>query len=148
MHAESSTRDRDAEVDLLRSTEPSASPEGGAPFSERTPTLSSTASESTIIVATQTGSPGEPAPSSGAISVPPARGGGGDHLRKLSRRPHSRSDSMPGEARVTADRVRSGKQDGKHDPEEYAAGSMNQQEYNQLRATGPAVNLSSAAPER
>jgi hypothetical protein len=67
MHAEPGICDRASEVDLLRSTEPSPSPENGAPSSGGKPTLSSTASEATIIVPTQTAAPGEPAPSSGAI---------------------------------------------------------------------------------
>jgi hypothetical protein len=64
----------------------------------------------------------------------------------LSRPPHSRSDAVPGEARAAAGRTRSAKQDRKDGPEEDAAASVNQQEYDQLYATGPNVSLSSASP--
>jgi hypothetical protein len=108
--------------------------------------LSSMASEAAIIAPTQTAAAGEPAPSSRVASIPPPGGGGSDHLRKLSRPPHSRSDAVPGEARATAGRTRSAKPPRSDSPEEHAAASANQQEYNQLYATGPAVNLSSASP--
>jgi hypothetical protein len=144
----SRTNDRDTMVDPSRSTEPFAGAENGAPLNGGTATLSSTASQPTIIASAQTAAPDEPVPNGRATSVAPLHGGGGDHLRKLSRPPHSRSDTMSGEARAGAGRTRSAKPDRKRDPEEYAAGSANQQEYDQLHATGLAINLSSAAPSR
>jgi hypothetical protein len=148
MRTEAGSHDRDTEIDPMRPTEPSARVENGALSSGGVPTLSSTASEATVIAFVQTAAPSSPAPRLRATSVPPSRGRGGDHLRKLSRPSHSRSDAMPGEARAAASRNRSGKQDHKQDPADYAAGSVNQQEYNQLHATGPAVDLSWAAPSR
>jgi hypothetical protein len=141
----SRTNDRDSAVDPSRSTEPFAGAENGAPPNGGTATLSSTASQSTIIASAQTAAPGEPTPSSRAASVPASRGGGSDHLRRLSRFPHSRSDTMPGEARAAAGHSRPAERNRKQDPEDYTAGLANQKEYDQLNATGPAVNLSSAA---
>jgi hypothetical protein len=108
------------------------------------PALSSTADETTVAAPEQTAPPGEVAPSSRVVaSVAPPRSGESDHLRKISRPPRSPSDKLYGNARAAGGRIRSAKPDRNHNPEEYAAGA-NQQEYDQLRATGPAEDLSSA----
>ena len=54
---------------------------------------------------------------------------------------------MLGKARMAAGRIQSTKSDGKQDPEESAADSENQQEYDQLHVVGPAVNLAADAVE-
>jgi len=54
---------------------------------------------------------------------------------------------MLGKARMAAGRVQSAKPDRKQDPEESAVDSANQQEYDQLHAAGPAVNLTADAVE-
>jgi hypothetical protein len=53
---------------------------------------------------------------------------------------------MLGETRARS--ARSAKQDLGRDPEEDTADGANQQEYNQLHATGSAVNLAAEAPSR
>lgn len=168
IHAETVAHGRGIEVDTQRSTEPP-----GAPSSKEVSSLSSTASEATIvgtaataevaasveplsstaneattIAPTVTATPNVPPRSSTAAPVAPPLGGGSDHPRKLSRPPHSRSDKMPGEARAAAEQTQSARRDRKDDPEGYAAASANQQEYNQLHATGSAVNLSLDALNR
>jgi hypothetical protein len=48
---------------------------------------------------------------------------------------------------MAARRIQSTKPDPKQDPEESAADSANQQEYNQLHAAGPAINLAAETVE-
>jgi hypothetical protein len=168
IRTETVVHDRGAEVDPQRSTEPS-----DAPSSKEVPSLGSTASEVTIIgpadtveaaasvqplsstsneatftALTATATQGVPSRSLSAIPLPPPLGRESDHPRKLSRPPHSRSDKMPREARAAAAHTQSAKEDRKDNLEGYAAASANQHEYNQLRATGSAVNLTSEALNR
>ena len=148
MHAEPGVQDRNTNVDPLRSSEPFASVKFGEPSSEGVLTPSSTASEATIIASAQVVTPSDPPPNSEATSVPPPRGLGSDRLQKLQQTVHSRSGAMPGKARATASHTGSRKQDRESNPEKDAADTANQQEYNQLHATGPAANLAVDAPSR
>ena len=141
----SGTNDRDTVVDASRSAEPFAGAEDSARSNGGAPTLSLTASEPTIIASAQTTAPGEPTLSSTVASVRPSRSGGSDYLRRLSRFPHLRPDTMPAEPRAATGRTRPPERNRKQDPEENTAGFANQKEYDQLHATGLAVNLSSAA---
>jgi hypothetical protein len=127
-----------------QAAEPSEpAPSLGPPF---VPTPSPTAGEATVPLPAQIAAQSEPAASSRSASVPPARGAESDHLRKLSRPLHLRSDRIPSEARAAAGRIRSARQDRIRDSEDGAAASANQHEYNQLHETGPGVALSSVAP--
>jgi hypothetical protein len=110
--------------------------------------LSVTPGEAAVIVPQQTATPGEPASISRAASVPPPRSRANDRFPKLLRPPRLRIDTIPGEARAAGGRTRLARQDRKHDLQEYPAGSANQQEYDQLHATGPTVSLPSLAPSR
>ena len=109
--------------------------------------LSSTANAAALIAPAQTAAPDEAGPSRKATLTPPPLNGGSDQFRKTSRASNSRSDPMLGKARMAAGRIQSTKPDGKQDPEESAADSANQQEYNQLHAAVPAVNLAADAVE-
>jgi hypothetical protein len=144
MHAEPGIQDRNTNVDPLHSSELFASVKFGEPSSEGV----STASEATIVASAQVVTPSGPPPNSEATSVPPPRGLGSDHLRKLQQTVHSRSGAMPGKARATASHTGSRKQDREPSPEKDAADTANQQEYNQLHATGPAANFAVDAPSR
>jgi hypothetical protein len=176
LQTEAGTHDLDTEVHLLSSIEPSENTESSAPSSEGVPRPISTASEAAnigpaqravaikqvasvpalsptthdamIIAVAPSAALVEPTPGPRAASVPLPRGRGSDGVRKLSHPPRSRSDKMPGEARAAVGHTQSAEQDRNHDPERYAAASANQQEYNQLHATGPAVSLSSEALNR
>lgn len=135
-------------VDAPRLSGPSANAENNPRVSEGAQPLSSTASEATVIATVQDTAPGEPSRSSISPSVPPLRGQGSDNPRKLSRPLHSRSHPMPGETRDGAAHTQSARQDREHDPEGYAADIANNQEYNQLHATGSAVELTTEASNR
>jgi hypothetical protein len=165
LQAESGTHDRDTEVAPQSSIEPSEGTENGVPSSKgvprlistpsgaaivgpaqtavaveqaaSVPALSSTAHDAMIIAVAPTAALVEPAPGSRVASVPLPRGRGSDGVRKLSRPPRSRSAKMPGEARAAVRHTQSAEQDRNYDPEGYAAANANQQEYNQLHATGP-----------
>jgi hypothetical protein len=136
----------DTGFDLLRPSGPLASAENGIPFGEGVPLPSSAASGTAINGSVQTTAPDESARSSLAPSAPLFRGPGSNLPRKLSRPRHSRSGMMLGETRARS--ARSAKQDLGRDPEEDTADGANQQEYNQLHATGSAVNLAAEAPSR
>jgi hypothetical protein len=129
-------------MDSVRSTALFGGTEDGAPPSDAA--LSSTASEPTILASAQTAARAEPAPSSRIEPVAAPSGGAKDHLRKLSRPPVSRSDARPSEARRAASRTRIVEQERKQAPDDDAAGTANQQEYDQLHAARLATNPSTA----
>jgi hypothetical protein len=146
MHAEFGVHDRDTEVAPLRLSGLSENTEDTAPFSGGVQNLSSTASGAAINASVQTTAPDEPTRSSMGPSAPEFRGQGSTNPRKLSRLSHSRSGTMPGQTRARS--AQSAKQDRARDPEEYTADGANQQEYNQLHATGSAVSFAAEAPSR
>jgi hypothetical protein len=147
IQAGSRVDDRNTEVSPLRSGGSSANAENGIPFGRDFPVLSSAAYGAALIAPAQTTAPDEAGPSWKATLAPPPLDGGSDQFRKISRAGNSRSDPMLGKARMAAGRIQSTKPDGKQDPEESAADGENQQEYNQLHAFGPAVNLAADAVE-
>jgi hypothetical protein len=146
-HAGSRVHDRNTEVSPLRPGGSSANGENGPLFGGDFPVLSSTANGAALITPAQTAAPDEAGPSRKATLTPSPLNGGSDQFRKTSRASNSRSDPMLGKARMAAGRIQSTKPDGKQDPEESAADSANQQEYNQLHAVVPAVNLAADAVE-
>ena len=127
--------DRDP-VDSARFAGPSVGAEDDAPASEPVSTPGSMVAETTITASVETTALNDPAPSSKTAPTPPPRGGGSDRL-KFSRVPNPRSNKMPGGAIAVAGRSPSAKQHRDHDPEEYAAASTNQREYDQLQRPGP-----------
>src|SRR5690348_6164853 len=129
-------------MDSMRSTEPLGGAEDAAPSSDAA--LSATASEPTILASAQTAAPAEPTPGSRIEPVAAPSGGAKDHLRKLSRPSYSRSNAKSSEVRGAATRTRVLKQERKQAPEDDAAGTANQQEYDQLHPAGPATNISTA----
>jgi hypothetical protein len=146
MQAGSRVHGGNTEVSPSRPGGSSASVENGTPFGGDFPVLGSTANGAAPITPAQTAAPNEAEASWKATSTPPPFDGS-DQFRKISRASNSRSDSMLGKARTAARRIQSTKPDRKQEPEESEADSANQQEYNQLHAAGPAINLAADAVE-
>jgi hypothetical protein len=148
VHAASLVHDHDTEAGPLRPGGSYASAENGTPLGEDSAVLSSTAIGAALIAPAQTAAALDKAgPNWKATLIPSPLDEGSDHFRETPRASHSRSDPMLGKARIAAGRFESAKPDRGQDPEGSAADSANQQQYNQLHAGGPAVNLAADAVE-
>ena len=146
MHA-ARVHHHNTEVSPLRAGGSSANAENGTPFGGDFPVLSSTANGAALIAPAQTAASDEAGPSWKATLTRPPLDGASDQFRKISRASHSWPNSMLGKARTAAGRIQLTKPDREQDPEASAADSANQQEYNQLHAAGPAINLAADAVE-
>jgi hypothetical protein len=147
MQAVSRVHNRNTGLSPVRPAALYTSAENGTPFGGDSPVLSSTVNGAALIAPAQTAAPDQAGPSWKATLTPPPLDGGGDQFRKISRASNSRSDPMLRKGHRPAGRIQSAKPDRKQDPEESAADSANQQEYNQLHGAGPAINLAADAVE-